>query len=201
MTRSDTFPLPRMDDLLDQLGGARFFSTLDLASGFWQIRVHPDSQAKTAFVTHHGLHEFRVMPFGLKNAPAAFQRLMHRVVADLNLAEGPDFVSAYIDDVLVFSRTLQEHLHHLEMVIAKLVEFHLKLKPSKCRFIWQKVSYLGHVITACGLKTSEEHVQAVKEFATPGDVHAVRRFLGLASYYRRFVPSFAKLAHPLHALT
>lgn len=103
--------------------------------------------------------------------------------------------------MLVFSQTLQEHLHHLEMVIARLVEFHLKLKPSKCRFIRQKVSYLGHVITPSGLKTSEEHVQAVKEFATPRDVHAVRRFLGLASYYRRFVPSFAKLAHPLHALT
>ena len=89
----------------------------------------------------------------------------------------------------------------MEMVIAKLVEFHLKLKYSKCQFIQQEVSYLGHVITPCGLKTSEEHVQAVMEFATPGDVHAVRRFLGLASYYRRLVPLFAKLAHPLHALT
>ena len=108
---------------------------------------------------------------------------MQQVVADLNPVGGPDFVSAYIDDVLVFSRTLQEHLSHLEMVIARLVKFHLKLKPSKCQFIRQEVSYLGHVITPYGLKTSDQHIRAVREFATPGDVQGVRRFLGLASYY------------------
>ena len=105
MTKSDTFPLPHIDDLLDQVGEARFFTTLDLASGFWQIRVLPNSQQKTAFTTRHGLYEFRVMPLGLKNAPAGFQQLMQQVVADLNPVGGPDFVSAYTDDVLVFSRT------------------------------------------------------------------------------------------------
>ena len=110
VTRSGTFPLPRIGGLLDQLGGARFFSTLGLASGFWQIRVHPGSQPKTAFITHHGLHGFRVMPFGLEDTPAASQRLVHWVVADLDPAEGPGFISAYIGGVLVFSWTLQEHL-------------------------------------------------------------------------------------------
>ena len=131
VTKVDTFPLPRINDLLDQLGESKYFSTLDLASGFWQIRVHPDSQEKTAFVTPQGLFEFRVMPFGLCNDPAVFQRLMQHVLMGLNPAEGPDFVLVYIDDVLVFSRTLKEHLEHLRLVITRLAEANLKLKPIK----------------------------------------------------------------------
>ena len=101
ITKADTFPLPRIDDLLDQLGESKYFSTLDLAAGYWKIRVHPDSQAKTAFITPQGLFEFQVMPFGLTNAPAVFQRLMQNVITGLNPEEGPDFVSAYIDDILI----------------------------------------------------------------------------------------------------
>ena len=110
VTKKDTFPLPRIDDLLDQLGRAKYFSTLDLASGFWQIRVHPDSVEKTAFVVPQGLYEFNVMPFGLCNAPSVSQRLMQQVMMGLNHLDGPDFVSVYIDDVLVFSETLNDHL-------------------------------------------------------------------------------------------
>ena len=117
-TKADTFPLPRITDLLDQLADTKYFSTLDLASGYWQIEVDSDSQPKTAFATHCGLHEFKVMPFGLKNAPAVFQRLMQQVLADLNLPDHPEFVSVYKDDLLVFSRTLEEHIQHLNMVIA-----------------------------------------------------------------------------------
>ena len=113
VTRADTFPLPRIDDLLDQLGNSRFFTTLDLASGYWQIRLSPNSREKTAFSVPQGLFEFQVMPFGLTNAPAVFQRLMERVLAGLNPEQGPDFVKVYIDDVLVFSPTLTDHLHHL----------------------------------------------------------------------------------------
>lgn len=201
VTKADTFPLPRIDDLLDQLGAARYFSTLDLASGYWQIRMHPDSVEKTAFTTPHGLHEFRVMPFGLTNAPGVFQRLMERVLAGLNPPDGAAFVVVYIDDVLVFSRSLEEHLEHLRRVILRICEAGLKLKPSKCHFIREEVEYLGHLITPQGLKTNARLTAAVAEFPRPQNVSEVRRFLGLSSYYRRFVSNFARVASPLHALT
>ena len=113
LTKPDSFPLPRIEDLLDQLKSSKYFSTIDLASGFWQIKLHPTAQEKTAFVTHQGLYEFHVMPFGLRNSPAVFQRLMHQVVNPLNPPSGPDFVSVYLDDILVFSPTLEQHLTHL----------------------------------------------------------------------------------------
>ena len=201
VTKPDLYPLPRIDDLLDQLGNSRFFSTLDLASGYWQVRVHPESVEKTAFITPQGLFQFRVMPFGLMNAPSMFQRLLHRVLMGLNPDHGPDFVVVYIDDVLVFSRTLSEHLKHLELVIAHLQEAGLKLKPTKCPFICQEVEYLGHIITPSGLKPTSRLVAAVAEFPVPRNVREVRQFLGLSSYYRRFIPEFARIAKPLHELT
>ena len=201
VTKADTFPLPRIDDLLDQLGAARYFSTLDLASGYWQIRMHPNLIEKTAFVTPQGLHEFWVMPFGLTNAPGVFQRLMERVLAGLNPEDGPDFVVVYIDDVLVISRTLDDHLEHLRCVIQRIHDAGLKLKPSKCRFIRDEVEYLGHLITPQGLKTNSRLTAAITEFPRPRNLPEVRRFLGLSSYYRRFVPNFSKIASPLQALT
>ena len=201
VTKPDVFPLPRMDDLLDQLGQSKFFSTLDLASGYWQVKIHPDSREKTAFITYQGLFEFRVMPFGLRNAPAVFQRLMQRVLAGLNPPEGPDFVSVYLDDVIVFSRTLDDHLHHLSLVIDRLTKAGLKLKPSKCHFISQEVQYLGHLLTPEGIRPNPDRVAAVRDYPTPRNVKEVRQFLGLASYYRRFVKNFAKTAQPLHNLT
>ena len=145
MTKSDTFPLLRIDDLLDQLGDSRYFSTLDLASGFWQIRLSDSAVEKTAFSVPQGLFEFRVMPFGLTNAPAVFQRLMERVLAGLNPEDGPDFVKVYIDDVLVFSHNLEDHLEHLRLVLLCIREAGLKLKPTKCCFVTTNVEYLGHV--------------------------------------------------------
>ena len=115
VTKTDSFPLPRIEGLLDQLGESKYFSTLDLASGFWQIRMDPSTQEKTAFVTHQGLYEFRVMPFGLTNAPAVFQRLMQQVMAPLKSTSRPDYVSVYLDDILIFSRSLEEHLQHLQI--------------------------------------------------------------------------------------
>ena len=176
------------------------FSTLDLFSGYWQIAVHPNSQEKTAFATYEGLHEFCVMPFGLKNAPAAFQRRMQQVLMGLNLTDGIPVVSVYIDDVMIFAHTQTDHIHHLEMVLKRLAEVNLKLKPVKCRFFCKAVEYLRYHITNARLETSKHHVDAVKQFQ-PTDVKGVRRFLGLASYYRRFIRSFAKLAQPLHVLT
>lgn len=201
VTKADTFPLPRIDDLLDQLGKSKFFSSLDLASGYWQVQVDPDSQEKTAFITHQGLYQFRVMPFGLRNAPAVFQRLMQNVLAGLNSDEGPDFVSVYLDDILIFSETLEEHLEHLRLVIERLAAAGLMLKPAKCHFIRKEVEHLGYLLTPNGLQPSMRHVNAVKEFPVPQSVKEVRQFVGLASYYRRFVPGFSKIAEPVYALT
>ena len=167
VTKSDTFPLPRIDDLLDQLGKAQYFTTLDLAAGYWQIQVHPDSREKTAFITHRGLYEFRVMPFGLMNAPAAFQRLMQLVLMELNPEDGKDFVSVYIDDIIVFSASLEDHLQHLERVLTRIREVGLKLKPAKCHFAKNEVHYLGYLVTREGLKPTQEHLRAVSEFPVP----------------------------------
>ena len=201
LTKADTFPLPRIDELLDQLGKSKYFSTIDLAAGFWQIKMHPDSREKTAFVTTQGLFHFKVMPFGLTNAPAVFQRLMQRVVMCLNPDDGPDFVSVYLDDILVFSETLSDHLDHLRRVIQRTREVGLKLKPTKCHFARAELEYLGHTITPGGVGTNPRLVAAVKEFPKPRSIHGVRRFLGLASFYRRFIPNFARIASPLHQLT
>ena len=141
------------------------------------------------------------MPFGLTNAPAVFQRLMQQVIIPLNPATGPDFVSVYLDDVLVFSHNLEDHLLHLKAVIEKLADVGLKLKPEKCRFAQKELEYLGHVVSRDGLRTSPRLVDAVRNFPVPKTVQDVRRFLGLSSYYRKFIPNFAKIACPLHRLT
>ena len=201
LTKPDTYPLPRIDDLLDKLAGAKYFSTLDLASGFWQIKMHPDSREKTAFITPHGLYEFRVMPFGLCNAPSVFQTLMNRVLSGLNPAVEEEFVSVYIDDLLVYSKTLSEHLSHLGRVLERLEKAGLKLKASKCHFARKEVQYLGHVLTPDGVKPNPALVRAVERFPLPTNLKGVRRFLGMASYYRKFIPQFSKVAEPLHKLT
>ncbi len=138
------------------------------------------------------------MPFGLNNAPAVFQRLMEKVLAGLNPDEGPDFVKVYINDVIVFSPTLEDHLHHLEQVLRVAG---LKLKPSKCRFVAEKVEYLGHILTPKGVKPNPTTISAVAAFPTPSNLREVRQFLGLSSFYRRFINDFAAIAQPLHRLT
>lgn len=155
--------------------------------------MHEDSQEKTAFATPQGLFEFRVMPFGLTNAPSVFQRLMQQVLRDLDPKDGPSFVSAYLDDILVYSSSLQEHLNHLRQVMNRLREVGLKLKPTKCQFARNEVAYLGHVITPAGLQPNSSLVESVLEFPVPRSIQELRRFLGLASYYRRFIPCFAKI--------
>ena len=196
VTKKDVYPLPRIDDILDTLSGAKFFSTLDLAAGYWQIELDPDTSAKSAFISHRGLHEFVRMPFGMCNAPATFQRLMEVVLSGILWKH----CFVYIDDVLVCSQTFEEHLTHLREVLLRLCQAGLRLNTKKCLFLREEVPYLGHVVTRNGIKLDPAKTEKIQNYPVPRDVSQLRQLLGLASYYRRFVPEFAKIASPLHSL-
>ena len=199
VTKLDVYPLPRIDDSLDLLADAKFFTSLDLASGYWQVGMREESREKTAFTTHAGLFEFTVMPFGLCNAPATFQRLMENVLMGLTREK----CIVYLDDVLVLGRTFSEHLSNLELreVFSRLHRAGLKLKPSKCKLGQKEVVYLGYVVSAQEISTDPSKVVAIMQFPRPVDLKSLRSFLGLTSYYRRFVPRFSSIAGPLYSLT
>lgn len=197
VTVKDAYPLPRMDDTLQALHGNSFFSSLDLLTGFWQIPVDVLDRYKTAFVTRGGLYQFRVMPFGLTNAPATFQRLMDRVLLGLNWRA----CVVYLDDIIVFGRTLEEHNSNLALVLEQIGKANLKLKPSKCAFAVDEVVYLGHRINKNGVGTDHSKVEAIGRISTPTDRVKLRRFLGACSFYRRFVKNFSQIALPLYKLT
>lgn len=192
-TIRDAYPLPRIDDTLDSLQQAKFVSTLDLRSGYWQVEMDKESRKKTAFVTHKGLFEFNVMPFGLTNAPATFQRLMDMVLAGLKW----QCCLVYIDDVVVFSPTFEQHLKDLEKVFEALKIANLTLKSSKCQFCRREMRYLGHTITRDGIKPDPNLIKAVTDFPQPKKIKDVQSFLGLTGYYRRFIKDYSKIAEPL----
>ena len=196
-TVRDAYPLPRIDEALDALCHAKYFSCLDLTSGYHQVKVASKDQPKTAFISPMGLYEFNRMPFGLTNAPATFQRLMTTVFGDMNF----DSVLLYLDDIIVFSATVEEHVARLSKVFSRLREHGLKLKPSKCHLLQSSVKYLGHVVSTDGISTDPDKISAVKNWPVPKSKRDVRGFLGLTGYYRRFVRNYSKIAAPLFALT
>ena len=197
VTRKDAYPLPRIDATLDTLAGIQWFSTLDLLSGYWQVKVEEADRPKTAFCTTEGLYQFKVMPFGLCNAPATFQRLMDLVLSGLQWSH----CLVYMDDIIVLGRTFKEHLSNLQVVLQRLREAGLKLKPSKCSFFMHEIQYLGHVISRSGIAPDAAKIQKVATWPVPSSVKEVQQFLGMASYYRRFIENFAQVAKPLHRLT
>lgn len=196
ITKPNSYPLPLIDEILALLGKAKYFTSLDLKSGYWQIKMDPDDREKTAFACHKGLFEFNVMPFGLCNAPSIFQELMARVLENLDA-----FSIAYLDDILIYSETLEEHLKHLQAVFDRLREHKLKLKLKKCGFLKEETGYLGFIINKDGIRPDPNKVAVIKSLATPTCVKEVRSFIGMCSYYRRFVPKFSEIAEPLIALT
>ena len=195
MTKKDAFPLPRMQETMESMVAACHFSCMDLKSGFWQVKMAEKSRQYTAFtVGSMGVYEFLWMPYGLCNAPATFQRLMQNCLGELNLS----YALIYLDNVIVYSRTEEEHLTRLRAVFERFLESGLKLKPSKCHFFHTEISYLGHKVLAAGMEPGTEGVEAIAEMAPPKTYTGIWQFLGATGYFRRFIKGYAKIAKPLN---
>lgn len=193
ITIKNRTPLPRIDDLLESLSGAKYFTCLDLRSGYYQIRIAPEDIEKTAFRTKYGHFEFKVLPFGLTNAPATFQTLMNHVFSDMLDVS----VLVYLDDIMIFSKTLEEHKEHVAAVLKRLRKHKLYLNGPKCKFFRTKVDWLGHVVSSDGISVDQSKIQAVLEWPRPENVTVLQSFLGYAGYYRRFVRAYSEIARPL----
>ncbi|GJT80782.1 putative reverse transcriptase domain-containing protein [Tanacetum coccineum] len=197
LTVKNRYPLPRIDDLFDQLQGSSVYSKIDLRSGYHQLRVREEDIPKTAFRTRYGHYEFQVMPFGLTNAPAVFMDLMNRVCKPYL----DKFVIVFIDDILIYSKNKQEHEEHLKLILELLKKEELYAKFSKCEFWIPKVQFLGHVIDSEGIHVDPAKIESIKDWASPKSPTEIHQFLGLAGYYRRFIEGFSKIAKPMTKLT
>ena len=191
------YPLPRIDGLFDQLRGAQVYSKIDLCTSYHQLRVRETDIPKTAFRTRYGHFEFTVMPFGLTNAPTEFIDLMHRVFQPYL----DQFFVVFVDDILIYSQSEEEHEDHLRVVLQLLRDHQLYAKFSKCEFFLTKVRFLGHVVSASRVSVDLEKVEAVMSWERPKSVFEICSFLGLAGYYRRFIEDFSRLATPMMRLT
>ncbi|KAK1680574.1 hypothetical protein QYE76_041422 [Lolium multiflorum] len=196
VTIKNKYPLPRIQDLFDQVQGAGVFSKIDLRSGYHQIKIKKEDVPKTAFVSRYGHHEYLVVPFGLTNAPAIFMNLMNKIF----MKYLDKFVIVFIDDILIYSKDKEEHAKHLKIVLQILREHQLYAKFSKCKFWLDSVEFLGHVITKEGIAVNPSKVQSVLEWKSPKNAKEIRGFLGMAGYYRRFIEGFSKIAGPMTKL-
>lgn len=196
VTVKDAYPLPRIEDILDQLGHSRYFSTLDLASGYHQVSVEPVDRPKTAFSTPKGHYEFKRMPFGLTGAPATFQRMMNHILT--GISGFGCFV--YLDDIVVYGKNLKDHNDKLQEVFIKIREHGLKLQTEKCNFLSKEIIYLGHKCSVDGVLPDPSRIEAVQKFPRPSKVRDVQSFLGLLNYYRKFIQNFSKIASPINNL-
>lgn len=196
-TLKDAYPLPRIDDMLDSLSGASWFSTLDLRMGYWKVEMEPEDKPKTTFATRKGLFQFRVMLFGLCNAGATFERLMETVLAGLNW----EICLIYLGDIMVISITFEEMVENLSKVFGRLAGAGLKLKAKKCSLFCRSVEYLGHAISDKGINSDSKKVEVIITMKAQANVSELRSFWGICGYYRKFVKNFAGIAKPLHKLT
>ncbi|VDI31060.1 Hypothetical predicted protein [Mytilus galloprovincialis] len=198
ISRPKFFPLPRLEDVFDAIGqaDANIFSTLDLLSGYWQCGLDPETAHKAAFVTPSGVYQWKRLPFGLASAPSSFQHLLTQVLRNLNYK----IALVYVDDILIFSKSFEEHLNHLQLVFDRLISAGLTLKPSKCLFARPEVIYLGHKISKKGVQADISKVEAVESFPVPKTEKNVRSFLGLTNYYRKFIKGYSHLSTPLNRL-
>ena len=197
ITVKDRFPLPRIDDTLDAVSQGLVFSTVDLKSGYWQLGLEKSSADRGAFVSHRGQWQFKVMPFGLTNAPATFQRMMNMLMAGLTA----EVCCCFLDDVIVFSRSVEEHMWDLGRVLYRFFRANLKLKGKKCKFFQERVDCLGHVVSGKGIETNPDKTEQVQQCRPPKSVKEVRSFLGLTGYYRKFIKNYSILSLPLTDLT
>ena len=197
VTKKDTYPLPHIRDIIDKMQDAKYWSTLDAAGAYWSMPLNEEDKEKTAFTVPRGKYEFNVTPYGLTNAGASYQRMIDMCLSGLSF----DRILAYMDDVVIFSRTWVEHLRELNAVFKKLVEAGITLKASKCVIGSRSVDFLGYRLSENGIEPQERLVEAIRNFARPETRKAVKSFLGLAGFYRSFIPHFAEVAHPLTKLT
>src|SRR6266536_1664007 len=197
VTKADAYPLPRIDDILESFSSANWFTTLDLASGYWQVAMEEDDVEKTAFITPFGLYEWMVMPFGLSYAPGTFQRLMNRILQEY-LGK---FVVVYLDDVIIYSKgSLEDHLDHIRQVFETLRRVNLKIKLKKCYFCLPNIHFLGHIVGRNGIRPDPDKIEKVKNFPVPNNLTELRAALGLFSYYRKFIKDFSRIAKPITSL-
>ena len=195
-TIKNRFPVPRIEDIFDRLQGSSYFSRIDLKSGYHQIRIVPEDIHKTAFRTQFGLYEYVVMPFGLTNAPATFNRLMERI-----FHKHRAYVGVFFDDIIIHSSSLEEHKEHLKAVLEELRANKLFINEKKSEFFMREIKYLGHIISKDGIRMDPDKLQVINEWPVPKNLHELRSFIGMCSYYRRFIEKFSVIAGPLHDLT
>lgn len=189
----DNFPLPLIDDCIDFLGHKTCFSIIDLKNGFNQVQLEPESMKYTAFVTPFGQYEYCRMPFGLKNGPSVFQRWISTILRDL-IEEGQIIV--YIDDILIATKTVDEHLIVLKRLMSRLAEYKIEIKPSKCKFLQKQIEYLGYVANEGGICLTNAHIKCIANYPQPANIKELQSCLGLFQYFRRFVPGFSQIAYP-----